>query len=462
MKIDDLPRGSFLYHWMKYCHGTYPKIVEKNFEAFFFAGCQLLAHAGKLFVQRSKPMPCNFFLVILGKPAAGKGRIIDCLKDVIGQTWIQELVTGSVESIEESLDIWRFSYLIWDEMGELGERSQSYLDRIKYLLNKAYYLDRITRGRTTKKTVDIPRRSYYLSVLLAGLPEDWKKIEAKFLGGFERRFLPVTIQRAKLPFEPDEPQSEEALGHLAKLVQMINWMEDKAFLVEADDLSHFQELTLKVDERYWSMIEEYAHKIDAVLKFNLATVEFEKWGDIEPSYHQNIIQSTENNILMDVDGINDVYKIVIDGLMENKNSQNSVTIKDPLPSMLRDGIFYIIRCLQGFIDIADATLNRCIQRIDDFVAETGKRVIGKWDFASKVLSITNADYYKHIIFALEEMQKIKTIVIGKRKQFVVLDTNAKICFNCSEFWNCFKANKEKFLSTDFDPEEEMDCYVEPE
>jgi len=461
MKIDDLPRGSFLWHWMKYCHGTYPKIVEKNFEAFFFAGCQLLAHAGKLFVQRSKPMPCNFFLVILGKPAAGKGRIIDCLKDVIGQTWIQELVTGSVESIEESLDIWRFSYLIWDEMGELGERSQSYLDRIKYLLNKAYYLDRVTRGRTTKKTVDIPRRSYYLSVLLAGLPEDWKKIEAKFLGGFERRFLPVTIQRAKLPFEPDEPQSEEALGHLAKLIQMINWMEDKAFLVEADDLSHFQELTLKVDERYWSMIEEYAYKIDAVLKFNLITKYLEQMGDLAESMNHKFLEKDQNHSLIYDDSI-DSYMIRIDSLIQDKNPQSSVLDHESIESIRDDSLQFIIRSLHGFIDIADEVLNRCIQQIDNFISETGKRVVRKRKFTQDILKISNADYYKYIVTALEELEKIKTVILKKNKQFVVLDTNAKICFNCSEFWNCFKANKKEFLSTDFDPEEEMDCYVAPE
>jgi len=425
-------------------------------EAFFFAGCQLLAQAGKLFVQRSKPMPCNFFLSIVGKPASGKSRVIDCLRDVIDQTWIYELPTGSVESIEENLDIWRFSYLIWDEMGELGEKSQSYLDRVKYLLNKAYYLDRITRGRTTKKTVAISRKSYYLSVILAGLPEDWKKIEAKFLGGFERRFLPITIHRARLPFEPDEPQSEEALGHQAKLVQLINWMEDKAFLVNADNLSHFQKSTLKVNERYWSLIEEYAYKLNAVLKLNYITAIVEQMGDLDVSTYQKFLEPLPDSTLIHSDTI-DTFKIQFDTLIQNKNSPSSFWINVPNVSMLDDTLHFVVRSLQGIIDIADEVLNRCIQRINDFVSEKGRIVVRKREFVHEILKISNADYYKKVVTALEDMERVRTVILSNKKHYVVLDPKARICFNCSEFWNCYKANKHEF--SDLDPEEEMDCYV---
>jgi len=118
-------------------------------------------------------MPANFFIALVGKPASGKGRVLDCLRSIIDATWIREIPTGSAEAIELSIQDRTFGYLIWDEMGEVAEKSGDYLHRIKYLLNKAYYLDRITRYKTTKKSVDIPANSYYINVIFAGLEEDW-------------------------------------------------------------------------------------------------------------------------------------------------------------------------------------------------------------------------------------------------------------------------------------------------
>lgn len=424
--INSLPENTFLWHWMEYCKKTYPKIVDKNWWTFFLTGCQLLAHASTLYIHRSKPMPGNFFNVLIGEPASGKGRVIDCLKDAIEGTWISEIPTGSIEAMEDELDRARSGILIWDEMGELGERQQSYLDKVKYMVNRAYYLDSITRARTTKKTTYMNAHSYYLSILMAGLPEDWKKIEKKFLGGFERRFLPLQVQTAKGPFE-DSPYDPDALIHLRAIRDIINQFEDIAILVEPGDLSHLKDEVMEVKKRYWTLLEEYALKLDGVMRVNYATTDV-------PSLHQRLEPSPHLELLIDIDGV-DCYVMDIDGVMETNDAHSFDSIIHQIPSM---SIKMVKNNLEGFIDVADETLYRCLKKLEEYNSQNENSVLSKWKFASKVLGITNADYYKHVINALKEMGVIKVVSAGEGKPMVITDTRARLCPNCKHYNECYQ------------------------
>jgi len=417
----ELKEDTFLWHWMEFCEALYPKITKKNSIAFLTVGCSLLSQAAKLYVDRTRPFPSNFFITLTGPPSSGKGRIIDCLRLVLSGTWIDDIPTGSAEGIEQEIQVRNYGFLIWDEMGELAEKQQSYLDKVKYLLNKAYYLDRITRTKTSKSSVDIPANSYYLSVILAGLPEDWKKLEKKFLGGFERRFLPVEVKRAKKPFERDEPD-KEAQQHLEWLWEFINDMKNKIFIVKEFDFSALQDKVMSYDEKYWTMIEEYTHKYASVLYLN----DFiEKSFSIITSQHQ----TTEFYSMMFND-VNDVYMMLDDAMMFNLRGESSNFLTSQNLMMLIDALMLTIK---GYRNVADDVIYRILDSMENYIKTTGEVVMRKTRFAENVLGITNAQYFSYVLRALREAGKIREVEISPRRKYVVLDPTAKICYNCKHF-----------------------------
>jgi len=424
-------KDSFLWHWMKFCESLYPSIVNKNPIPFFLVGCALLTTACKAYIMRNRPMPANFYIVITGSPASGKGRVIDCLRLAIEGTWIEEIATGSAEAIEEEIDLKRVGFMIWDEIGELGEKTQSYLDKVKYVLNRAYYLDSIKRVKTSKRSVSISANSYYLSVIFAGLDEDWKKIEKKYLGGFERRFLPAKMQRARKPFDT-EIINEDGKKHLDWIWDFINEQRDKAYLIQPPDLSPLQSKVTTLDEKYWTLVEEYTYKIVAALVLNENIL-----GDFTIKAS---IASEDQNFLVMLDDVIDVYMMFSDAMMLNLRSESSVSQTSKTLLMFVDAMMLT---LKSYRNVADDTLYRLLDRIDEYVKKTGEIVVRKTKFAEEILKITNAQYFSHVLRALKESGKIREVELSPRKKFVVLDPKAPICANCAYFDRLCKLDEPK-------------------
>jgi len=410
--IDSLTDNSFLYHFISFCEQTFGNIASKNRYAVISLGCSLINIANRAYIHLPQPMPANMFIVLKGRPAAGKSTLLQAVNLVIDPTWIDVIPTGSAEAIEQEILLRRFGYLFWDEMGELASKSSEYLERVKYVLNRAYYLARITRSKTTKKTIDIPANSYYLNAVLAGLPEDWVKIEKKFLGGFERRFLPISVRRARRPFEFNEP-TEEAKKHLEWMWNYINERKDKVVLVKVPDLSFMREKVEEVDDKYSTLVEEY------LLKFTVA-YSLDKSGVL--SNYQQLSQGIYNSLI--VNDSRGVLLIDVDSDRKNTPSPSrfQLTINALFDRMIED----IIRK----IEVSDSHLYLILQRIHEYLHGGNPPILRKWHFMRDVLKITNAQYFSYVVKALVESGHIRIIRQSERSQWVVLDPQARCCCNC--------------------------------
>jgi len=466
--IKELPEDTFLWHWIRFCESIYPKIVKKNIHAFFVTGLSLINIVHRAYVQRNKPMPANFYIALYGKPAAGKGRVLDCLRSVIKDTWIAEIPTGSAEALELGIHENKYGFLIWDEMGEIVEKSGDYLHRVKYVLNRAYYLDPIMRKKTTKKSVIIPAHSYYLNVIFAGLEEDWIAIEKRFLGGFERRFIRIKMERARMPFEEEEI-NPEGWKHAFWLLDYIKDRAGEVWYVKTPSLEALRNTVMQVEEKYWSAMEEYAYKVATALLLNIAKGQEGQVQGIKVSKVSKV-SSIDIQYMIPNDTYDTLYYMIPFDTMIPSNSsdflsghKNENHFDSMIPSYeqfsqedalsvikgyLCDTIDVLIRHLYYKHDIADETILRIINRIEELKKDPkDPGFMVKKRFVREVLRTTNAQYYQYVLSALEDAEIIKAIngsIFGKKGVLIVYDLKKRICANCEHLKVCAaNAQREK-------------------
>ncbi len=416
---------TFMWHWMEFCELLYPKIIAKNRLAAEVLGLSLLAITHRLYVYRSRPMPCTFFMALIGKPAAGKGRLLDCVKMATENTWVTDIPTGSVEAIETTIEDYRFGVLAWDEIGELVEKSGEYLKRVKYLVNRMYYLDRISRYRMSKKSVDIRANSYFVNIIFAGLEEDWGEIENAFLGGFERRFIKLRVNRGAKPFSKEDTK-QEAWTHLMWIWDYINKHVNQMVFVKFDsDFSKYSDILSTLPERYWSAAEEYTYKLLAACSINAArgtmnsARAISREGEIVklfPMEKCEIPYSFENI---------DYYKAEV--------SQELVDMYHPLMTEnARD--FFELKMMR------DRTICAVVDRLGTIDAG----YLTKKQFVRELLRFTNAVRYRTIMEAMEDAGIIRVIpgsLLESEDDIVVYDHSAVLCANCAHFDACVSSGK---------------------
>jgi len=412
---DQINEETFMWHFTQYFDCMLGKIAKKNRTAVAFLGFSLLNTINRAYAVTNRYLPGNFFLVLRGSPAAGKSSLLKAFKIILDGTWVEIIPTGSAEAIEQEIELRRFGYLIWDEISELSRRGAEYLDRVADLLKRAYYLDRITRYKTTKKSIDVPMDSYYLSVILSGLQEDWVKLEKKHLGGFERRFLPITIEKARKPFEVEE-LDPDAQKHLEWLWNYANERKDICVLAKMPDLSFLQEKVEKVDEQYSATVEEYTYKITTALMIN---------ENINVSMYQRV--SNQKNITLIHDDTIDTYMIRIDTLIHNLGGE---AVFHSCINTLFDTLIHEFNVTRH---VADETIHRLLDRIDSYLSAHNPPILRKRKFMREVLKITNAQYFSYVVKALVESGHIRIIRQSERSQWVVLDPAARCCCNCAHW-----------------------------
>jgi hypothetical protein len=458
--IKELPEDTFLWHWMNFCESLYPKIVRKNLVPFFVTGLSLLTITHRCYIRWNKPLPGNFYIALTGRPASGKGRVLDCLRTIIsGIEWIKEIPTGSAEAIEVGIEKNRFGYLIWDEIGEIAEKSGDYLHRVKYVLNRAYYLDPIVREKTTKKSVSIPAHSYYINTVFAGLEEDWKAIERQFLGGFERRFIALKVERARLPFEREEV-NREGWKHAFWLWDYIKKREGELWYVEPPSLEKLQERVMQLDDKYWSCVEEYSYKIAAALLLNDVSkviMENDNIDTISHGGHKVIKVTRSHDIFQELMGLNvtngTIYYMGLNVTLLPKNSSDvssdsGVTHPQYDPWYFCDVIDAIITPLFREIEVSDESIIKLNTRLEELRKNPQDLgFMSKKQFVREVLKTANAQYYLYVLSALQDAGLIRVIsgsIFGRRGELVVYDLKKRLCANCEHLQVCAaKAKKER-------------------
>jgi hypothetical protein len=433
---------------MTFVELCYPWLLKKNWYQILVVGCSLLSTSAKLFINYTRPMPCNFFLTLIGSPAAGKGRIIDCVNAVLSDIdWLYNIPTGSVEGIEEVIDSRRIGFLIWDEMGELsqGAKKGDYLSKIKYLFNRMYYLDKLERIKASKKPVSIPANGYYISIILAGLPEDWKNIRDTFLGGFERRFLPLKIERTKTPFE-DYPTDDRAIPVLLECQNMLDLFKDKQIIVEPLNLERYKDTILKIDDRYWTLFEEYIKKLAACLILNDLTAE-------SISQISKGIKISDQPILISND-IHDILMISNDIVISDKNPSSFSDIKYHI---LDDTVITLLDSHSSIPKINDAKYVEMLNKIDEHYKRTGEFIVHKTYLMKVILEVTNPKWFEKYYRAFIARGDVRIVKVPEGKPDHVIKPTLTICYNCKWWDECSKDNWKLIEQDEWDVNKAKEC-----
>jgi hypothetical protein len=253
---------TFLDLFERFCELTVPKIYENNRFIVRTLGCMILNTAARVWIRKSRSLPGNMFIALLGEPRSGKSSLISCVKATILGSHIALYPRATPEALAETVNENRVGILFWDEFEEVYKKSKEYMNTFSNLINQMYYLEDVSFYRTTKPKIRLTARSYYFSALVACLPQQWKAIESAFMGGFERRWLTLNL-KGKLPLFQAEAPDEKAAEILAEISNYLKKLENKVIVVDSIDLSRYEhEIEKRVsDPLKQSVIAEYLEKI---------------------------------------------------------------------------------------------------------------------------------------------------------------------------------------------------------
>lgn len=419
----------FLEEWERFCELTIPDVYKNNRWEIRVVGAAILNTAAKVWINAAQPLPGNFFLALVGTPRSGKTGILKCVRAVLYSSGLGVIERGTPEAVLEQVKNVKFGIFLWDEVEEVLKKARSYMNTLSNKLNDMYYLNTVTFMRTSKSPIILEEGDYYLSVMFAGLPQQWKAIESEFLGGFERRFLTLRI-KGKIPlFELPHP-SPMAAEILVKLRKYLKCLENYYFVLDPPDLKRYAEIVERevADELKQSVVQDYTYKLWAAEQINSAL-------DIT-----NITEITQNNdhILCDVCDILDDTNVTNMIMIRNKkglkiSTNTSCDHTNPIV-MEHYYIRPLIRSVTGISTVEEPEMAELIRRVEMF-RRRNVVFLTLSNFVKEVLGTRNADWYRPRVKALEDAGYIRTVKDG-RKIIVVLDPTARLCYNCTAYGDC--------------------------
>ncbi len=416
------------------------RVYESNAEKILLLGCQLLNQAAHLFIGDAYRTPANMFTAIVSRSGAGKSTVMRIMREICYQTpHINVISRGSPEGIEEDIEDLRRGIIFWDEAGELIEKGADYMQRVRNVLNQAYYLDAIERRKTTKRSVCVKARSYYVSAVFAALPEEWSTLVEKWRGGFERRVLPLRLKKMRRMYDREGLKPEIA-DIIHSLIEWLAPLKDKAFVIDWEAIKPFlEEAARKYDipEEHEVAIEEYTMFVfsSIILSKVLARIGKENLsaGNVTLSHVPNDIRS----LVCDIDDICDIYIVThcdIVTLFADENGDRSFVTK-ALVTLSDIVTRWVLNCFAGSAatQVSDEVVARILERIAA-LRERGVAYMSYREFVRKILRTGNAKIYRGYLEFLEDAGEIKILSMPRtRGKVVIVDPNAKICGNCALF-----------------------------
>ena len=456
-----LQRGP-LADWLKLCkYSLTPRTYEMNVEKLLLAGCLLVNQAAHVFVNDAFKTPANMFIALLGKPGCGKTTIMNLMRLVCDAANIYEIPTGSPEAMEEAIEEYRDGIIFWDEAGELVEKGSDYLQRVRYLLNKLYYLNGITRKKTTRKSVEIKPRSYYVSAVLGAIEDDWNRLISHWKGGFERRFLPLRLKKGRRMFEREAPRSE-AVEAVKNLSGWFKPVRNSVFAVDFTDIMPVLKEVggkLNVPEEYETAVEEYSLFVLSAILVSNVLAEAGRGEDFRRkirSHGHYSPRGTINSFVTHSD-YNDLYIVTysdhVTKIFDGKLGEHMVTI--PVVTLVTIVTRLVASCFTDVnVEIRESKVLEILDRIRSRV-EKGVKIVSHKTFVREIIRIGNANIYRGYVKFLEDAGYIR-VLHGKRGKKVILDLNAKICGNCALFGSslCHNVSPGMPACKDFKPLED--------
>jgi len=87
---------------------------------------------------------------------------------------------------------------------------------------------------------------------------------------------------------------------------------------------------------------------------------------------------------------------------------------------------------KGESSVGEYTLQRNVDKLNEYKSTTNRAVITRREFVRKVLRLGRAEQYNPIIRLLEDGEYIRVLEYppGSNKVYIVIDTEAHICGNC--------------------------------
>jgi len=269
-------------------------------------------------------------------------------------------------------------------------------------------------------------------------------IEKRFLGGFERRFIRVKVERARLPFEEDEV-NPEGWKHAFWLWDYIKQREGELWYIKTPSLEELRDRVMQLDEKYWPLAEEYSYKIAAALMLNQSKgAELSQGGIKVSKVSKN--QITDINVMIPNDTFDTLYYMIpLDTLIPKNDSESFLGIND---WPLHDTVDTMIRSLFHEVDVADDVIMKLASRIEELKKRPeDEGFMVKKMFVREILRTTNAQYYQHVLAALDDAGLIRAVngkIFGRRGVLIVYDLQKRICPNCEHLKAC--AAKRRRLS----------------
>jgi hypothetical protein len=419
--------------WAMECFGYINKrFLQRNWKAAFVLSCALINQACKAFYESVPPWPMNFCLALTARQGTGKGLVKNTLKWLIQDTHVRVIGAGSPEGIVEQIRHNRFSFLIWDEAGESVEKGADYLKRNKYLLNAIHDLDEIGKNVVTRASTTVPAYSYYVTPILICLPEQWRRIEQEFSGGFERRFLEVRLQKFKGALETGE-LDERFIELAAKVGAVVNAFENYAILVhklltKEEELELSERIARIFGEDDESKAGEYFYKETVAVLLNELIAEYlVEDGDV--SNVSNVSKLSESG-LVTVETLGDTRIRIGDVWRHGDKRRHERAYSSNVSNNLETFIDLLCELISKEQVYADEAIQRLIPKLHEL--RKTHITLSTREFAKLLLGTTDSTRYGYVLRALRDLEEIR-IYPYRRRKVVILDPQAPICANCRHF-----------------------------
>jgi len=225
--------GGFMEKWLSLISIASPDTVKDNPTAVKILGSCVLNTFTRACSYTEPIKFGNMLLLLTGPRRSAKswltGLIEDLLNLVGGPPYL--IPHGTPEAVAENIGKLSWGFVTANEAGEIvtNADNKGYMSTWGFLINKIYMLESIQMARRKRgKTVFVPGRGYYVSLLMNALPSDITTLFEHWRG-LERRFIPLFFRRTpRGAWKPDPSRA----GVVGEMVLMLRQLAKTLFVVD--------------------------------------------------------------------------------------------------------------------------------------------------------------------------------------------------------------------------------------
>jgi len=199
LSLDPFIEGGFIDRWMRLVGLASPDTIKDHPLEVKVLGSAFLNTLTRVCSSTDPIKFGNMLLLMTGPRRSRKSWLTDFIEGLLGVLNGPYLIPhGTPEAVGEAIGKIKWGFVTANEAGEIvaNATKEGYMSAWGFLMNKVYMLESIQMLRRQKrKSVFVPGKSYYVSLMLNALPEDISLLFEKWRG-LERRFIPLYFTRA--------------------------------------------------------------------------------------------------------------------------------------------------------------------------------------------------------------------------------------------------------------------------